>query len=93
MDLNPHPPNNWTSIEGPYELSDYCLSKLTNVLILLDAWLDSGNEQDDKHALRCWSARLRPLWKSEEDTLVDSDDFETVVVRVATCPVEVVKLG
>ena len=22
MDLNPHPPNNWTSIEGPYELAD-----------------------------------------------------------------------
>lgn len=77
MDLNPHPPNEWTSIEGPYELADYCLSKRTNVLILLDAWLDSGNEPDDKHdwdTLRYWSARLRPLWKSNEDTLVNSDD-------------------
>lgn len=79
MDLNPHPPNQWTSIEGPYELADYCLSKRTNVLILLDAWLDSGNEPDDKHdwhTLRYWSARLRPLWKSDEDTLVNSADEE-----------------
>jgi protein N-terminal amidase len=77
MDLNPHPPNEWTSIEGPYELADYCLSKRTNVLILLDAWLDSGNEPDDTHdwhTLKYWSARLRPLWKSDEDALVDSDD-------------------
>lgn len=76
MDLNPHPPNEWTSIEGPYELADYCLSKRANVLILLDAWLDSGNEPDDKHdwhTLRYWSARLRPLWASDENTLVDSD--------------------
>ena len=79
MDLNPHPPNVWTSIEGPYELADYCLSKRTNVLILLDAWLDSGDEPDDKHdmyTLKYWSARLRPLWKSDEDILVNSHDGE-----------------
>ena len=78
MDLNLTLPNNWTSIEGPYEFADDCLSKRTNVLILLDPRLDSGNEQGEKHdwyTLRYWSARLvRSLWKSDKDTLVDPDD-------------------
>jgi len=65
MDLNAQPPHSWTIEEGPYEIADYCLSKGTNILVLLNAWLDSGKdleEDHDRHTQRFWTARLRPLW-------------------------------
>jgi len=66
----------WTLKEGPYELADYCVAQKTNLLILLDAWLDSGESADDgdeggvegEHDWRnvnYWAARLRPLWVKE----------------------------
>lgn len=80
MDLNPQPPVLWTSSEGPYELADYCIQNKTRLLILLNAWLDSGVQDEDGieeegegdaennhdwQTLRYWSARLRPLWKRD----------------------------
>lgn len=80
MDLNPQPPALWTSSEGPYELADYCIRNKTRLLILINAWIDSGaqdeggieddGEGDDENnhdwqTLRYWSARLRPLWKRD----------------------------
>jgi len=46
MDLNPQPPANWTSAAGPYELADYCVENKTNILLLLNAWLDSNVWED-----------------------------------------------
>jgi protein N-terminal amidase len=46
MDLNPQPPAQWTSAEGPYELADHCVENKTNLLVLLNAWLDSGAQDD-----------------------------------------------
>lgn len=66
MDLNAQPPHSWTIEEGPYEIADYCLSQGTNVLVLLNAWLDSGTdaqEDYDRHTQLFWTARLRPLWE------------------------------
>ncbi|KAH7337094.1 carbon-nitrogen hydrolase [Rhizoctonia solani] len=71
MDLNPHPPNVWTSVEGPYELADYCIEHNVQTLILLCAWLDSGvspeDTQFDAQTVSYWIARLRPLWYSGSD--------------------------
>ena len=65
----------WTLEGGPFELADYCISQNTNLLILLDAWLDSGDGDDDDDEdddgeydyqnLNYWAARLRPLWVKE----------------------------
>ncbi|KAJ7728815.1 carbon-nitrogen hydrolase [Mycena maculata] len=78
MDLNAMPPHSWTSEDGPYELADYCLKENTNILVMLNAWLDSGKqpeEEHDIHTLNFWAERLRPLWlesssPASQDTLV-----------------------
>ncbi|KAG9077907.1 Carbon-nitrogen hydrolase, partial [Ceratobasidium sp. 370] len=70
MDLNPHPPNVWTSIDGPYELADFCIENGVQTLVLLCAWLDSGRSGDtpfDGSTASYWIARLRPLWHSGTD--------------------------
>lgn len=70
MDLNAKPPAVWTLEEGPYEIADFCVEKKANVLILLNAWLDSGEEVEqakDWRTLNFWVARLRPLWTRTED--------------------------
>ncbi|KAG8762408.1 Carbon-nitrogen hydrolase [Ceratobasidium sp. 428] len=67
MDLNPHPPNVWTSMDGPYELADYCIENGVQTLVLLCAWLNSGRSEDtpfDGSTASYWIARLRPLWHS-----------------------------
>lgn len=64
MDLNPQI-GDWTLSHGPYEMADYCLSDNANVLVLLNAWLDSGKnseEASDWSTLNYWAARLQPLW-------------------------------
>ena len=86
MDLNPQTPD-WTSAEGPYEVADYCIAKKTNLLILLNAWLDSGEETEEEkdwHTLNYWAARTTPLWTEKAsihskigDT---SEGHETIVV-------------
>lgn len=89
MDLNPHT-ESWTSAEGPYEIADYAASKKANVLVLLNAWLDSGKETEENHdwqTLNYWAARTRPLWTdnklgSTEEKQPQSDDegHETIMI-------------
>ncbi|KAF4617420.1 hypothetical protein D9613_006193 [Agrocybe pediades] len=69
MDLNPQIPE-WTSEGGPFEIADYCLEKKSNVLILLNAWLDSRKEPDEERdwsTLNYWAVRTRPLWMDGRD--------------------------
>ncbi|KAJ3516874.1 hypothetical protein NLJ89_g857 [Agrocybe chaxingu] len=76
MDLNPQSP--WTLERGPYELADYCVAQNANVLILLNAWLDSKTETEetsDWSTLNYWASRLRPLWTNGDD--VDKDGQRT----------------
>lgn len=100
MDLNPHPPADWTLAGGPYEIADYCRlsdpgkpKKRTNILVLLNAWLDSQTEMETKwdvSTLNYWVARLRPLWdrehdisrtdKEDEEQTADAHEKETIVV-------------
>ncbi|KAJ6585413.1 carbon-nitrogen hydrolase [Mycena capillaripes] len=78
MDLNAQPPHSWTIADGPYELADYCLMQKTDVLVMLNAWLDSGEQQEDEydmHTIDFWAQRLRPLWL---ESVPDSQ--ETLVV-------------
>lgn len=75
MDLNTQPPAIW-SLKGPYELADFALKKKANVLILLNAWIDSGVEPEeakDWSTLNYWAARLRPLWAKIEEPEDDGD--------------------
>jgi len=68
MDLNPFPPADWTLETGPYELADYCRSQGTDLLVLLNAWLDPDHGAGDEpswRTLQYWAARLRPLWYGE----------------------------
>jgi len=84
MDLNPQI-EDWTSLRSPYEIAGHCLSNKANVLVLLNAWLDSTEDQKKAHdlsTLNYWSARLRPLWANEDvneksdDTLSPSNNSE-----------------
>ncbi len=75
MDLNTQPPALWTLEDGPYEIAQHCLEKKANVLLLLNAWLDSKEEREepkDWRTLNFWAARLRPLWARTEE-LEDED--------------------
>lgn len=97
MDLNPHPPTEWTLDTGPYELADYCRSSdgksRTNLLVLMNAWLDSHNDEDSKWdlgTLNYWCARLRPLWDVEHvrEGGGESEKAETVVIVCNRCGVD-----
>ncbi|KLO14765.1 hydrolase [Schizopora paradoxa] len=75
IDLNPQTAL-WSMEKGPFEIADYCLSTTegkprTNVLLLLNAWLDSKeemSEQWDLSTLNYWLLRLRPLWREKGDS-------------------------
>lgn len=78
-DLNPASSNGWTLEDGPYEIADYALSQNADILILLNAWLDSGKEEEedtDWHTLNYWATRLRPLWVKDglDQASEDSDE-------------------
>lgn len=70
MDLNAHPPADWRTSKGPYEFADYTLAQESDVLILLNAWLDSGvqvyrpHEPDD----------VKPL----DEVMIEDTDWNTV---------------
>ncbi len=75
MDLNTQPPAIW-SLKGPYEIADFALEKKANVLILINAWIDSGVEPEeakDWSTLNYWAARLRPLWARTEEPEDEGD--------------------
>lgn len=75
MDLNPQIPD-WSLAHGPYEIADHCISKKSNLLVLLNAWLDSGKEPEETHdwsTLNYWAARTKPLWSNGIDD--DDSDF------------------
>ncbi|KAF8644683.1 hypothetical protein AX16_008343 [Volvariella volvacea WC 439] len=78
MDLNPRPEATWT-LEGPYEIADDCVKHKTNLLVMLNAWLDSGEEKEEKHdwqTLNYWGARLRPLWVNKEMEMRSDEGVE-----------------
>ncbi|CAA7263962.1 unnamed protein product [Cyclocybe aegerita] len=78
MDLNPRSP--WTLGGGPYELADHCVAQNANVLILLNAWLDSKTEVEetsDWSTLNYWASRLRPLWTNGRGDDEDEDGGDT----------------
>ncbi|ESK88015.1 protein n-terminal asparagine amidohydrolase [Moniliophthora roreri MCA 2997] len=81
MDLNVQPPAEWVNIEeGPYELASYTLSKQANILVLLNAWLDSGKdpeEESDWSTLNYWAMRLRPLWARDGSNSASDSDGES----------------
>lgn len=90
MDLNPQI-DEWTSARGPYEIADYAVSKGADVVVLLNAWLDSNKEVEevsDWQTLNYWAARTRPLWTDGQGDKVDLPEepdepdhgHETVVV-------------
>jgi protein N-terminal amidase len=91
MDLIPQSPS-WTIGGGPYELADHCLKTGSGLLILLNAWLDSEEEEDmeeDISTMNYWATLLRPLWcrmgnngEGGEDAEPQniSEDSETIVV-------------
>ncbi|KAH9080398.1 carbon-nitrogen hydrolase [Lactarius deliciosus] len=89
MDLNPRSP--WTIDGGPYELAGHCLETGSNLLVLLNAWLDSEKEEDrdeDLSTMNYWATLLRPLWYRKGDEPNDEgtelkkapEDVETMVV-------------
>jgi len=90
MDLNCQPPADWTLETGPYEIANYCIDQRSDVLILLNAWLDSGRDpesDEDWGVLNYWASRLRPLWARKEEDEVDNsqEGRETVVVVCNRC--------
>ncbi|RPD62257.1 carbon-nitrogen hydrolase [Lentinus tigrinus ALCF2SS1-7] len=78
MDLNVQPPAMWDLTLGPYEIAEYCIAQKTNLLVLLNAWLDSKSSPDedtDWQTINYWATRLRPLWAkvAKEDAKAEAD--------------------
>jgi len=83
MDLNVQRPFEWTSIDGPYEIASYCLAENSNLLILLNAWLESPEDIDGDHAwttMDFWAQRLRPLWEQREGISTNDKREMNVVI-------------
>lgn len=79
MDLNPQI-QDWQREDGPYELASHCLSNKANLLILLNAWLDSNEEPEEEHdwhTLNYWAGRLRPLWTDENSEVAAAEPSST----------------
>ncbi|KAL9711332.1 hypothetical protein Ac2012v2_005875 [Leucoagaricus gongylophorus] len=88
MDLNPSSSTNWQLETGPYELAEYCQAQSTNILVLLNAWLDSDHELEDEPSwstLRYWATRLRPLWYDQHKTDIDSEALAQHRTTVVIC--------
>ncbi|KAJ7913566.1 carbon-nitrogen hydrolase [Mycena leptocephala] len=69
MDLNAQPPHSWTTAD------DKCL-------VLLNAWIDSAEDPDDRHDMYTvdfWAERLRPLWL--ESSSASQETFVVVCNR------------
>jgi protein N-terminal amidase len=92
MDLNPQPPNEWTSIDGTYELASFAKENEADLLILLNAWLASDQktvledepDEPDMQTFSYWYARLKPLW-SKEDVELSNTGKGTIVVICNRC--------
>ncbi|KAK0239444.1 carbon-nitrogen hydrolase [Armillaria nabsnona] len=94
MDLNPHPPNLWDE----YEIASYCQSTQSDVLILLNAWLDSamsGNpasegieidEEDERDAMEPDWQTLR-YWAGRLRPLWDASSAASDSSSWTTCVV------
>jgi len=81
-DINTQKPFDWRSVKGPYELASHCVAENSNLLILLNAWLESPEDIGEDHAwttLNFWAGRLRPLWEQRKGTSAN-DHRETNVV-------------
>lgn len=79
MDLNPQI-DDWMQSEEPYELASHCLSNNADVLILLNSWLDSGEDCEDAYdwsTLNYWAARLQPLWTDNAENDNSDHDLES----------------
>lgn len=83
MDLNMQKPSEWKSLEGPYEIASYCVAENSNLLILLNAWLESPDDIGEDYAwetLNFWAARLRPLWEKRRGSSANDRREMSVVV-------------
>ncbi|KAJ7213910.1 carbon-nitrogen hydrolase [Mycena pura] len=91
MDLNAAPPHDWTREDGPYELADYARARHADVLVLLCAWLDSGEHARQKHdvaTLNFWAERLRPLWASSATRMAVHEPDSRLGAGVEPCASE-----
>ena len=69
MDLNPHPPNMDDAPSPVYELAEFAVQKNARILVVLCAWLQSGDSSDsqwDILNINYWMERVRPLWERPE---------------------------
>jgi len=83
MDLNVQRPLEWKSIEGPYEIASHCIAENSNLLILLDAWLESPEDIGEDYAwttMNFWALRLVPLWEQREGVSATEQREMNVVV-------------
>lgn len=84
MDLNVQAPDTWNSLEnGPYEIANYTLSQKADILVLLNAWLRSPDDEGEDCAwstINYWAQRLRPLWAPDVPSPAESTSSTHVVV-------------
>lgn len=68
-------PSSWSAEVGPFELADFVEESKSDVLLMSNAWLNSGpldedasdedEEDTDWRTLNYWAQRLRPLWAAQ----------------------------
>jgi len=70
-------------MEGPYEIASYCLAENSDLLILLNAWLESPEDTGEDHAwttMNFWAHRLLPLWKQREGVSTNGERETNVII-------------
>lgn len=77
MDLNAQPPADWKTRGPPYEVAEYALEEDVDVVVMLNAWLDSGvkhyesKHSDDGEVMK----EMKADWGREEE---DENDFDDI---------------
>ncbi|KAJ3810643.1 carbon-nitrogen hydrolase [Lentinula aff. lateritia] len=83
MDLNAQPPADWKTRGPPYEVAEYALKEDVDVVVMLNAWLDSGEahgndlgDMFDWTTVEFWATRLKPLWVQGGASAKEQEDSE-----------------
>ncbi|KAH7879670.1 carbon-nitrogen hydrolase [Lentinula edodes] len=77
MDLNAQPPADWKTRGPPYEVAEYALKEDVDVVVMLNAWLDSrvkhyeSKLSDDGEVMK----KMKADWGKEEENEKDFGDI------------------
>ncbi|KAG6885654.1 hypothetical protein C0993_011788 [Termitomyces sp. T159_Od127] len=76
MDLNPFPSCHQTTVEWPCELADYCVKSKSDLLVLLNAWLDPSLDDDRDENAEDGTLDSTDDSSAEDNEVIDAEGTE-----------------